>query len=327
MVRAESQGVPARIARELPLRPQPVEVVAIGASAGGVEALTRLVALLPGDLRAAVFVVLHVMEGATSVLPRILSRAGSLTAANAREGEPVEAGRVYVAPPGSHLTLEGAVVRVGRGPRENGHRPAVDPLFRGAAESFGPRAAAVVLSGTRDDGTAGLQKIKRLGGVTLVQDPAEALYDGMPRNAIAHVAVDGVLTCDELAAAIVRLIGEAPISAGAAGGVAADPTRLHPLPAASAQAGAASSERLFAGPSDQLEVALWAAIRSLEDRAVLLRGMARRARDQRRPNSAGSFETRAREAGERAATIRTALEQRTALSQSAIGDVANESPT
>jgi two-component system chemotaxis response regulator CheB len=316
MVRPESHGAPARTARELPLPPQPVEVVAIGASAGGVEALTRLVSLLPGDLRAAVFVVLHVMEGATSVLPQILSRAGPLRAANARDGELVEAGRIYVAPPGNHLTLDGAVVRLGRGPRENGHRPAVDPLFRTAAESFGPRAAGIVLSGTRDDGTAGLQKIERLGGVTLAQDPAEALYDGMPRNAIAQVAVDAVLTCAELAAAIARLTAVAPISGGSSERAGAAPTQLHP-----SRAGAVDEQ------SDQLEAALWAAIRSLEDRAVLLRGMARRAREQQRPNSAFSFETRAREAGERAATIRTALENTTAIAQSVIDDVANESRT
>jgi two-component system chemotaxis response regulator CheB len=320
MVRAEPHGVPARSARELSLPPQPIEVVAIGASAGGVEALTRLFSLLPGDLRAAVFVVLHVMEGATSVLPQILSRAGRLTAANARDCETVEAGRVYVAPPGCHLTLDGAVVRVTRGPRENGHRPAVDPLFRTAAESFGPRVAGIVLSGTRDDGTAGLMKVERLGGVTLVQDPAEALYDGMPRNAIAQVAVDGVLTCDELAAAIARLTADAPISGGSPGGAGAAPTLLCPRPAGTAEQG-------HAAHFDQLEAALWAAIRSLEDRAVLLRGMARRARDERRPNSARSFEARAREAGQRAATIRTALEHTTAITPSATDDVANESQT
>ena len=160
------------------------DVIAVGTSAGGVQALQELVAQLPPELPASVLVVLHLMPHAHSVLADILDRAGPLPATPAREGERLERGHVYVAPPDFHLLLRGDAVHLSAGPRENGHRPAIDTLFHSVARAYGPRAIGVVLSGTLDDGTDGLRMIKEHGGATVVQDPEDAAYPEMPASAI-----------------------------------------------------------------------------------------------------------------------------------------------
>jgi two-component system, chemotaxis family, protein-glutamate methylesterase/glutaminase len=163
-------------------------VIVVGASAGGVEALKRLVADLPSDLTAAVFVVLHV--GQTSYLAEILERAGPLSVANAKSGERFERRRIYVAPPGFHLLLHDDHMLLRRGPRENLARPAIDPLFRSAACSYGARVIGVLLSGSLSDGTAGLRAIKAVGGLAVIQDPQDAAVPEMVRNALRHVEID-----------------------------------------------------------------------------------------------------------------------------------------
>jgi two-component system, chemotaxis family, protein-glutamate methylesterase/glutaminase len=163
----------------------PSQVVVVAASAGGLQPMRALLATLPADLPAAVLVVLHVPPTGGRTLPRILDRAGPLPAAAAVDGERICPGRVYVAPPDRHLLVVDGSLRLSRGPRQNGVRPAADPLFRSAALHAGPWTTAVVLSGALDDAARGSATVERRGGRVLVQDPAEADYDGMPRSSIA----------------------------------------------------------------------------------------------------------------------------------------------
>jgi two-component system chemotaxis response regulator CheB len=181
-------------------------LVVIGASAGGVEALTRLAAGLPPGLPAAVAVVLHVPSTGKSVLPAILTRQGNLPASAALDGEPLTPGHIHVAPPDRHLLVRDGALVLDDGPRLNGHRPAIDSLFRSAAAAAGAGVIGVVLTGTLDDGAAGLAEIKLHGGTTVVQDPEDAQYPSMPAHAIERVAVDHVVPLDEMAALIVELV-------------------------------------------------------------------------------------------------------------------------
>jgi two-component system chemotaxis response regulator CheB len=174
------------------------DVVAVGASAGGVEALRALVAGLPSDLPAAVLVVLHMPREAPSALPQILDRSGPLPATLAVDGEELCPGHIYVAAADHHLLLLDHRIRLSHGPAENGHRPAIDPLFRSVARSAGPRAVAVVLSGARDDGAVGAAAVAAGGGVTIVQDPEDALCGSMPRAAIAHRKPDHIVRAADI---------------------------------------------------------------------------------------------------------------------------------
>jgi two-component system chemotaxis response regulator CheB len=246
-----------------------------------------------------VLVVLHVSRDAPTVLDRILSRRGALPAQPAADGLELVPGNVYVGVPDCHTIVEDGRVRLDHGPRENGHRPAVDPLMRSVA-AHGPRAAGVILSGARDDGTAGLHSIKRAGGWALVQDPAEAAASGMPASAAANVAVDAVLPVAALAAAVTdlaihgRLSGtELPVmleSPRAAHGhdlvVPATPDTTFSCPDCGGvlieqhDDGAPSFrcqvghryaiESLVGMHGEKVEEALWTAVRSLMERARML---------------------------------------------------------
>jgi two-component system chemotaxis response regulator CheB len=189
------------------------DIVVIGASAGGVEALSVLMGGLPPDLPAAVFVVLHLM-GERSMLAPILSRSGPLPATAAVEGERFERSHIYVSPPGVHMVLEEGVIHLTHGPPEKGCRPAIDPLFRSAARVYGPRVIGVVLSGLLHDGSEGLAAVKQAGGLAVVQDPSDAKFGAMPTAAMAATDVDSVTPVDRIAAVLADLVSE-PIPASA----------------------------------------------------------------------------------------------------------------
>jgi two-component system chemotaxis response regulator CheB len=181
------------------------DIVVVGFSAGGIDPLLQLVGALPADFPAALFIVHHFPPHSVSALPAILSRSGPLDAAQAIDGEPIAPGRMYVARPDWHLLLTHTHISLTQEPQEHGHRPAINPLFRSAARAFGPRVAGVILSGTLDDGTAGLLEIKACGGIALVQQPEEASYPAMALSAIRAVDVDHVAPARELGALLDRL--------------------------------------------------------------------------------------------------------------------------
>lgn len=183
------------------------DIVVIGASAGGIDALKILVASLPENFKAAIFITLHVAPYSTGILPEILDRAGPLPATNAKDWEPIRHGHIYVAAPDYHLVFEkDGFVRTTRGPRENRFRPAIDPMFRAAAYCFGPRVIGVILTGWLDDGTAGLRSIRERGGTTIVQHPDDAFAASMPLNAIKHVEIDHILAIRDIGSMLVQLV-------------------------------------------------------------------------------------------------------------------------
>ncbi len=185
-------------------------IIVIGASAGGVPALCELVRRLPDELDAAVFIVLHIPAQSPSRLHDILGRCTTMKVLAAEDGARIRPGQIVVAQADRHLMVDEKVIRVTRGPKESRVRPAVDVLFRSAAAAHGPRVIGVVLTGTLDDGTAGLWAIKDRGGVALVQEPATAEFPSMPESAIRNVAVDRVLPVEKLAGELARRLKEEP---------------------------------------------------------------------------------------------------------------------
>lgn len=183
------------------------DLVVVGASAGGVEALRRVMSALPPDFPGAVLVTMHLHAEAGSALARILDRAGPLPARTALHGVPIEPGTVHVAPPDRHLLTEDGFLVLSRGPTENGHRPAINATFRSAALTGGPKVIGVVLSGVLDDGAAGLRAIVDQGGVAVVQDPADALYTGMPESALSLVDTEHVVRAADVGALLDKLVG------------------------------------------------------------------------------------------------------------------------
>jgi len=184
------------------------DIIVIGGSAGAIAALIQLVQGFPCDLPAAVFIVVHTSPNFPSLLPQILQRSGSLPAIHPEDGDRIEPGRIYVAPPDHHLLVKRDYIRVVFGPKENKFRPAIDPLFRTAAHAYGKRVVGIVLSGLLHDGTAGLIEIKERGGMAIVQDPQEAAVPCMPQSAIKHVAVDHILSSADMAHVLFELSHE-----------------------------------------------------------------------------------------------------------------------
>jgi two-component system chemotaxis response regulator CheB len=324
-------------ASALPRENQARDLVVIGASAGGVEALKTLVARLPADIPAAICIVLHLAPTRASALAGILGRAGDLPCRSASDGERLRPGHILVAPPDHHLVVEDGRVRLTAGPRENGHRPAVDTLFRSAAHVREAGVVGVVLSGTRDDGAAGLAAIKSRGGLAIVQDPADALYPGMPANAIAHVEVDAIAPIDLVAETIVALVVGGPLPDDVQGSdpAVADPIHESTLTLVCPECGGVLSEgneggmpqwqchighayspdSLAEAQGAAVEAALWTALRSLEDRAALMRRLAEQGAQRGRHRSSALFAAQAEDAQAQAILVRGVVRDASAAAQ------------
>lgn len=180
-------------------------IIVIGASAGGVEALQGLLTRLPARFPASVFIVLHLPARSPTCLPEILTRAGGMVAIHPPEGARIEPGRVYVAPPDRHLVIESNHVHLSSGPKEQHRRPCINVTFRSAAHTHGDRVVGVILTGEMDDGVASLYEIKRRGGIAVVQNPEEALFPSMPLSALREVKVDYTVSLTEMAPLLQRL--------------------------------------------------------------------------------------------------------------------------
>jgi two-component system chemotaxis response regulator CheB len=292
-------------------------IIVAGASIGGVEAYTHIVSGLPKDMAASMFLVLHIPSESPSFLPDILQRHTQLRVLPAEDSAPIVPGEIRVAPPGVHLLLEHGFMRLSLGARENRHRPAIDPLFRSAAAAYGQAVIGVVLTGSLDDGAAGLLAIKKHGGIAVVQDPADALQASMPGNALIATPVDHCVPLVRIPSLLLELIrhpaSDAPplISPqekhelAAAAGDYKESTREQNQPGKPSvfscpdchgvlweiQEGeltrfrcrvghAFSMDSIVNGQAEVLETALWAAIKTLEESTSLSRRLAQRARDK-----------------------------------------------
>jgi two-component system chemotaxis response regulator CheB len=290
-----------------------------------------------------VLVVLHVPSWGTSVLPDILDRCGPLPAHHAVDGERLLPANVYVAPPDHHLVTEDGVVRVTHSPKENGVRPAIDTLFRAAAHTHRDNAIAVVLSGTLDDGTAGLVAVKAHGGMTIVQDPADALYGSMPDSAVRFAHPAHVVPVREIAPLVVKLVTAGPDGSPFTkrqqerqmdadpdeDEAEADPNDpdVNPSSLTCPECGgtlwerddgdllhfrcrvghAYSPESLFSHQQESLEGALWAAVVALQERCDLAERLARRMIERGRWQLASRYERQADDARRRAGQVRDAI--------------------
>jgi two-component system, chemotaxis family, protein-glutamate methylesterase/glutaminase len=321
------------------------DIIVVGASAGGVEALRTLAKGLPADLPAALFAVLHMPPDSRSVLPQILTRAGRLPAREAKDGDLIEPGRIYLPVPDHHLLVDAKRVRVVRGPKENHYRPSVDALFRSAARSHGPRVIGVVLSGALDDGAAGALAIKQRGGLVVVQDPGDAVFPDMPRAALDVAEAEHRVPVARMAALLadlshrpappdaafpvpaqieiedriahmeksdVQLVGKlgepSAFSCPECHGVMwemKDPSMLR----FRCQVGHAfSAESMVAHQWEDLEDTLWAAVRSLNENASLARRLQTNLAQQKRDRLADRFRRRAEHAETHSGRLRHLLE-------------------
>ena len=322
------------------------DIIVIGASAGGVEALKKLTTSLPKGLQAAIFVVVHFPSSSTSVLPAILQRSGAFPATHAEDREPIQEGHIYIGPPSYHMLLADHETQLMRGPREHGFIPAIDPLFRSAAATFGPRVVGVILSGTMGDGASGLHAIKEAGGIAIVQDPDEAIFPEMPLNAIEHVDVDYVLPLSGIARKLVQL-SESPaleeefemmndsnqsemeeiqediqgyvkgedsksittLTCPDCGGVIWELREGNILHYRCHIGHKYSPNSMLARQGEALETALSSAVRALEERAMLLNRMAIRSETKGSPKTAARFRQKAEEMERQADVIRQVIAQ------------------
>jgi two-component system chemotaxis response regulator CheB len=317
------------------------DIIVIGTSAGGVEALRTVVRGLPGDLPASIFIVIHTMATGPRLLAAVLNEVTELRVTYAVSGELIERGHVYVAPPNRHLLVNHGVVELSRGPRENRCRPAADPLFRSAARAYGNRVIGVVLTGNLDDGSRGLQVIKKLGGLAVVQDPEDALFTSMPSSALHTVAVDHVVPLSEMAELFTQLTREPLTPAEGASNMTHRGKRTHegaggdaPLerqgtpsqficPECSGSLRETeengllqfdchvghgySAQTMLEAQSQDVEAAMWTALRALEDYVALQRKLAENASAHGHDASAARYQSGADDAKEHVDILRKVL--------------------
>lgn len=315
------------------------DIVVIGGSAGSGPALKQILGGLPADVRASFFIATHVPAN-SDYLADALSNASALPVTAATNGQPIEQGCVYVAVPDRHLLIVDGTMRLGEGPRENMARPAIDPLFRSAALSYGPRAVGVILSGMLNDGAAGLSAIKECGGTAIVQHPLDAVSDQMPLAALETVDADEVASAGDLARLLTEVVGrdagplvdcpdslalEVEIAAG--GRLGAEALREIAEPSAltcpdcngvlsevrdqqplryRCQSGHASTAQILEARRGQIDDALRIALRVMEERVTLVTRMAKDARDTGRTAVAELYEARAVEFARYARVLREA---------------------
>jgi two-component system chemotaxis response regulator CheB len=319
------------------------DVIAIGGSLGAVDAIKKLCHDLPADFAASIFIVVHIGSAGQNLLAGIFDEQSSISISTAVDGEPLQRGHAYVAPADYHLLVIDDKVRLGRGPRENLTRPAVDPLFRSVGISFGPRAIAVVLTGLLNDGAAGLADVKRCGGITVVQNPADAFASEMPWGALRATDIDYRAPVSEMAALLVELAGQepgpavdipadirtevdialgrtsnsevvarfadpVPISCPGCGGVLSQVKRP-PLRFRCQVGHSYTAEALANEKEGTVDEALRVALRIMEERAVLTEKMADDARSSGRPAAAGSYEERVDESRSYADILRRAIDE------------------
>ena len=324
-------------------------IVVVGTSSGGLDALRTVAGNLTSDFPAPICAVVHTAPDSPGLIHEIVGRATSLTTVSLRNSAKLEAGTIYFPPPDCHLVVEPSRVRATKGPKENRFRPAIDPLFRTAAQVFGPAAIGVILTGNLDDGTAGLAAIKKLGGKAVVQDPRDALFPDMPQSALSHVEVDYCVPLNKIAPLLVDLTRQSipaaavpipkdletevriareenPMAAGLE--QIAKPSRFacpecHGVLLELADEGhlrfrchtghAYSIHSLLAAYGDQIEGSLWKAIRSLEETALLLDTFTRHVKTAHAAPDTASLEVRAAEARKDAETLRELVGGRASL--------------
>ena len=319
------------------------DIVVVGTSSGGIEALQTLVAGLPRDFAAAMFIVMHTSPAAPGVLQAILDRASPLRVSYPADNDRFQAGRIYIAPADKHMLLEPGIIRLTRGPKENLFRPAIDPLFRSASQVYGPRVIGVILTGGLDDGTAGLWAIKKLGGIAVVQDPKDAVVPSMPINALHHVSVDHTVGIAEMPRLLAKLttmpaeqqeVIEVPEHLDIEVKIAKqDPAiehhvrnlwdkssytcpECHGVLMQLTEGGrerfrchtghAFSADGLLASLTEGVEETLWSAIRIIEESVLLMRHIARHLQE-RDPWNAKEFFRKADEAEKRSRLVRGAV--------------------
>lgn len=320
------------------------DTIVLGASAGGIEALRRLLPAFTADVEASVFVVQHTPADGHSLLDTVLNQATAYHAAFAQDGEVISTRRVYVAPPNRHLLIEEGRIRLWHGARENRARPAIDPLFRSAGVARGARVVAGILSGLLDDGASGLLSVKRCGGLAFVQSPSDAVESEMPERAAEVLGdnLDGALSAEQLGLRMVDLMGtSAPPSPRVPddvklemdmllGGVSALEVLSQqgpPLPLSCPECGGPlwslrdgrlqryrchtghtyGVDSLLSGQGNQIEQALWAAIKGLEQRGQMLTNLSKDEGVSRRPSSAALFGGEAVQLRRHAQTLREVL--------------------